>query len=274
METMENNKKKFFKMLSALAVVLVIYFAVKTIYEIKKTSLLGENATPATISFSGHGEVKAVPNLATISFTIENTASTVASAQNKVTAQETAVLSFLTSEGVAKSDIQTENYNSSPQYQYQNSVCPQPMPLSSGAVPNIAVYCPPSKQVLTGYNVSEDISVQVHDLTKVGNIVSGIGAIGISNINGPDYSIQNQDQLNEQARKLAIVDAKTKAKTLASDLGVTLGNIVNFSENGNTPPVVYPMAMNAAVSAKAPAPALPAGQNTITSDVSITYEIN
>ena len=271
---MEESKKKFFGVLGVLVVFLVIYFGVKTIYEIKKTSLLGESQTPATISFSGHGEVKATPDLATISFTIEDTASTVASAQAKVTAQETAVLSFLNGDGIAKSDIQTENYNSSPQYQYQNSVCPQPEPLSSGAVPNIAVYCPPSRQVLTGYDVSENISVQVHDLTKVGSVVSGIGSIGISNISGPNYSIENQDALNEQARKLAIDDAKTKAELLAKDLGVSLGQIVNFSDN-STSPVMYPqaLAMSPASVAKAPAPALPTGQNTITSDVTITYEI-
>jgi hypothetical protein len=275
---MEEDKKKFFKVLGLLVVFLVIYFGVRTIYEIKKTSLLGENPTPATISFSGHGELTATPDLATISFTIDETGATVATAQAKVTAKETAALGFLNQSGIVKTDIKTNNYSSYPQYQYQNSVCPQPLipPTNSGsgvALPSTAIYCPPSKQVLTGYDVSEDISVQVHDLTKAGDIVTGIGAIGISNISGPNFSIDNQDALNEQARKLAIDDAKTKAKALANDLGVTLGQIVNFSENGNSAVYPEPMVMGAAVSTKAAAPALPTGQNTITSDVTITYEI-
>jgi uncharacterized protein YggE len=277
METLEEGRRKFFKVLFVVAVFLVIFLAVKTIYEIKKTSLLGENPTPATISFSGHGEVDAVPDLATISFTIEENAPTVVSAQAKVTAKETAVLSFLNQSGIAKTDIKTDNYSSYPEYQYQNSVCPQPLmpPVTSGvALPSTAIYCPPSKQVLTGYDVSENISVQVHDVTKAGDIVTGVGAIGISNISGPNFSIENQDQLNEQARKLAIDDAKTKAKALASDLGVTLGQIVNFSDNSSSP-IMYPqvMTLDAASVAKAPAPAMPAGENKITSDVAITYEI-
>ena len=48
-------------------------------------------------------------------------------------------------------------------------------------------------------------------------LYAGIGSIGISNISGPNYSIENQDALNEQARKLAIDDAKTKAELLAKD---------------------------------------------------------
>ena len=228
------------------------------------------------MSFDGEGDVSAMPNLATVSFTITGDATDMQDAQTKVTTKETAVLNFLNTSGVAKSDIQTQNYSSYPQYQYQNAVCPTPIqPMSGETAPNAIVYCPPSKQVLTGYEASEDISVQVRDLTKVGDIVAGIGAVGVSNISGPNYSIENQDALQEQARKIAITKAETKAQTLAKDLGISLGSIVNFSEDNGSP--VYPrpmMAMDAATTESAPAaPALPTGENKITSNVTITYEI-
>ena len=193
-------------------------------------------------------------------------------------------MAFLDKSGIAKKDIKTENYSSYPTYQYQNAICPQyaPVPLSGGVSGSdsvssgSAIFCPPEKQVLTGYEVSENISVQVHDLTKAGDIVKGIGDIGISNLNGPNFSIENQDKLTEQARKIAIDDAKAKAKVLASDLGVQLVRVVNFSENGNYPPIMYANSMaklDSAGAVPAPSPTLPTGENKITSNVTITYEI-
>ena len=66
MEILEVNRNKIFNMLLVFLIVVSVYFAVKIVSEIKKDSLLGENATPATISFSGHGEVTGVPDIANV----------------------------------------------------------------------------------------------------------------------------------------------------------------------------------------------------------------
>jgi uncharacterized protein YggE len=75
---------------------------------------------------------------------------------------------------------------------------------------------------------------------------------------------------------MAIDEAKEKAKVLSKDLGVSLVRIVNFSENGNIP-MMYGkgmMATDSVASAPvAPSPELPTGENKITSNVTITYEI-
>jgi uncharacterized protein len=238
------------------------------------------NKQENTISFSGTGEISAAPDLATVSLTIIENAKEMKNAQDKVTAKETAVLAFLDKSGVAKKDIKTENYSSYPKYEYQKAICPPRLLLpetdvSSGSVSSSTVYCPSGKQVLTGYEVSENISVKIHDLTKAGDLVQGIGDVGISNISGPNFSIDKEDALKEQARKIAIDDAKAKAKTLSKDLGVRLVRIVSFSENGNYPTMYSSKAigMDSVGSGQAPAPALPTGENKITSNVTITYEI-
>jgi uncharacterized protein YggE len=105
--------------------------------------------------------------------------------------------------------------------------------------------------------------------------MQGLGTLGVSDLNGPNFSIDNEDALKAQARKEAIDDAQTKAKALAKDLGVSLGRIANFSESGNYPTPMY-YAKDARVSSAGleAAPAqIPKGENTITSDVTITYEI-
>ena len=81
METLDDYKKKIFKVLFVLLIILSAYFAVKIFSEIKKDSMLGQSLEPATISFSGHGEVTAVPDIANIYFTISKDDKTVKDAQ-------------------------------------------------------------------------------------------------------------------------------------------------------------------------------------------------
>jgi uncharacterized protein YggE len=263
MEFSTNEKSYLAKSLVVLAVVVTVYFGAKTVSEIKGYRFIGGGSTASnTISFDGKGEVFAAPDMATVSFTIRETSKDVKDAQTKATAKETAVLAFLDKSGVAKKDIKTESYNSYPKYDYGTPCYGYMMP------------CRQEPKV-TGYEVSEYVSVKIRDLAKAGEIVKGIGEAGISEISGPDFSIEKEDQLKEQSRKMAIEEAKKKAEALAKDLGVNLVRIVNFSENGNYPYYAAGLmkADARAESVSAPAPALPTGENKITSNVTITYEI-
>ena len=77
-----------------------------------------------------------------------------------------------------------------------------------------------------------------------------------------------------EARKEAIADAKAKAESLAASLGVRLVRIVGFSE-GSSGPIYYAkeVRLMTADSAEAPSPEIPVGENKITSNISLTYEI-
>ncbi|MEI6280571.1 MAG: SIMPL domain-containing protein [bacterium] len=272
MGTSNDEKSRLIKIIFVLGIILSLYFLTKTITEIMNYNNIPGGATVSnTISFDGKGEVTAAPDLATVNFIIRENAKDVASAQTKATVKETAVLDFLDKSGIAKKDIKTENYNSNPTYSWRQGVCPPVTDINS---PNY--YCTPGKNILTGYEVTENVSVKVHDLTKTGDIVKGIGDAGISEINGPDFSIEKEAALKAQARKIAIDEAKAKAGSLSKDLGVHLVRIVNFSENGNYPIMYGAKVMATADSAgsvPAQAPTLPTGETKITSNVTITYEI-
>ncbi|KKR42873.1 hypothetical protein A2356_00280 [Candidatus Nomurabacteria bacterium RIFOXYB1_FULL_39_16] len=266
MELATNEKSRLVKIVVVLLILLSVYFAVMTVSEMKNYRYIG-GGSPASnvISFDGKGEVMASPDLATISFTVRETSKEMKDAQTKVTTKETAVLDFLDKSGIAKKDIKTESYSSYPKYDYGT-------PCYYGSM----MPCRQDTPKIIGYEVSEYVSVKIHDLAKVGEIVKGVGAVGISEITGPNFSVENEDELKAEARKMAIEEAKAKAKVLSKDLGVRLVRIVNFSENGNG---YYPMAygakvmMDSAVSAPAPTPELSTGENKITSNVTITYEI-
>ena len=221
----------------------------------------------STITLTGHGEVQAVPDIATVYFTISKDAKTVKDAQALVAGIEKKAIDFLKTSNVDEKDIKAANASFYPKYEYR---------YDTRVVPCTEFSCPPNngKNVIIGYTASESITVKVRNTDDVGKIMQGLGTLGVSDLNGPNFSIDDEDDLKMEARKKAIDDAKAKAKVLAKDLDVRLGKVVDFSEAGGAMPMYYGKAeMDSAVTSM-PVPAqIPKGENTISSDVTITYEI-
>ncbi|MFA5841452.1 MAG: SIMPL domain-containing protein [Candidatus Paceibacterota bacterium] len=215
------------------------------------------------VSVSGDGEVFAVPDIAEISFSAHVEKKTVALAQKEVTDTMNAAIDFVKGAGIADKDIKTTGYNAYPKYETQTSG------------PCSTQYCPPRKQVLSGYEVTHSVLVKVRDTDKVSAILDGLGKLKVTDISGPNFSIDDDNALKAEARKKAISDAKTKADVLAKDLGVRLVRIISFSESGNYP-IYYAKTMAFGMGGdaqSAPTPDIPKGENKITSNVTITYEI-
>ena len=224
----------------------------------------GRPGTPATdtITVQGSGQATLPPDVARITFTVNNSASTVAAAQEATTKQTNAALDYVKGQGIAEKDIRTQYYNISPKYSY-------PTPCSS-------VLCPDYQREpkITGYEVSQSVELTVRDLDKAGELLSGLGKLEVQNVNGPNLGLEDPTAGYSAARADAIAKAKEQARVLAEQLGVRLGKIVNFSESsGGYPyPVAYGMGGGVA-EAKASAPQIPTGENTYNASVSITYEI-
>ena len=83
------------------------------------------------------------------------------------------------------------------------------------------------------------------------------------------------DKVQAEARDKAIADAKEKAKVLAKSLGVKLSKIISFSEGGYQP-VYYAMEAKGMGMGgdSAPVPQVPVGENRVTSNITIVYEID
>jgi uncharacterized protein YggE len=254
-----------------------IFLAVLTIKEIKSIGYVGKD-TPImnTISVSGKGEAVAVPDIATFSFTVTESATTVTEAQTKATTRTNNALKGVKDSGVADKDIKTTYYSINPKYEYQNAVCPTSAPSYVGA-PERVIYCPQGKSTLTGYEVSQSIQVKIRDLDKAGAIFSTIGSLGVQNVNGLDFSIDDEEKVKSEARSLAIADAQSKAKELAKQLGVRLVHITSYYDNNDQPIYYGREGMGSDVmtlkATAAPTPQIPTGEQKVTSNVTITYEI-
>ena len=226
----------------------------------------GRPGVPATdtVTVQGSGQATLPPDVARVSFTVENISATVSAAQAATTKQANAAIDYVKSQNVDEKDVKTLSYNISPQYSY-----PNPCPLG-GVCPD---YTRAPK--ITGYQVSQTIQVTMRDLAAVGTLLGGLGKLEVQNINGPAFALDDATAGYDAARADAIDKAKVQAKLLAKQLGVRLGKIVNFSESsGGYAYPMYSMSRGGEADMKAaPTPELPVGENTYNASVSITYEI-
>lgn len=241
---------------------LSLFLFVKTIGEL--VSWEDQEVYPSkTITVNGEGEELAVPNIASFSFSVTETAETTQDAQNKATEKINQAISFLKENGVEETDIKTQSYNIYPKYEYRQVVC-------------TAFDCPPSgNREIVGYEISQTLLVKVRQQDEAGRFLTELGRIGISNLSGLSFTIDDENLLYDKAREKAIQDAKQKAERLASELGVKLEGVVSFNEDS---PNIYGKGYGSGVMeardvSMNQAPQLPQGENSYISRVWVTYEI-
>ncbi|MEZ4103786.1 MAG: SIMPL domain-containing protein [Candidatus Paceibacterota bacterium] len=245
--------------LIALLVSLIAYAG----YTLKQAKYMYSG--PTTITVLGTGEVKATPDIGQFNFSVMAEGEDAGSAQQASDSKIKTIFDYLKNNGVEEKDIKTSFYNLNPKYRYENQLCVE------------GQYCSPNR-VQDGFEVNQMVTVKVRDLDKAGMLLAGVGDFGATNISGLQFTIDDTDILKEQARAIAIADAKAKAKTLASELGVRVVKMVGYYENENGPMPYYgyggDMAEEAMVkNASLDSVSVAAGENTVTSNVNITYQV-
>ena len=262
----EGQKKQLFRVTVLALGLLSLFLAVKAINAFKEYKYIGKGVYPANvITVNGTGEVYAVPDIASFSFSVTEEAKQVVDAQNKASQKMNTILEALKGLGIEDKDIKTTAYTSYPKYEYTKTVCVEGVPCTYG------------RQVLIGYEVSQTISVKVRKTDDAGKVLAKVGELGAQNMSGLDFVIDDIEKVRAEARDKAIQDAKAKAKVLAKSLGVDFVRITSFYENNGYPVYGYGGAMEAKAMGgdmtSSVTPQLPAGENKITSNVSISYEV-
>lgn len=242
-----NKHYKYLAWAGTAALVMLTLFLLVTTEQVKNTA-----ATTNTISFSGEGKVVAKPDIAKIQLSIVTQALTSKVAQDDNSKKSKAITGYLKKENIEDRDIKTTSYNIYPQYKY-----PQ-----FGSQPQII-----------GYQVNQSLEIKIRNLDNVSNILDGVVTAGANQISGLSFEIDNPDALKAEARAKAIADAKKKASELQSQVGISLGKIVNFSENTGGYPVPIMYGAKSLDSGLGGGPSVPAGENEITVNVTLTYQI-
>ena len=121
-----------------------------------------------TLNLSAYGEAKVAPDMATITLGVMTEGKTAAEAFAANATRMTAVMASLRRAGIAERDIQTSNLNLSPQYRYAENQPP----------------------MLIGYQVSNQVTVTVRDLKRVGAAVDATVNAGATQVNGISFGLR------------------------------------------------------------------------------------
>lgn len=241
-------------MIGLLGAILVGVFLVGIERFPDKVSLSPEDQN--TITVTGEAERFVAPDTARISFSMTRKDRVLSTATDSVNKRIGELLTGLEEFGVEEKHIKTTNYQVYPEYDYSRD---------SGA------------RTFSGYRVSQNIELKIVDLDQVSNIVSTVPQYEVDNVSGLTFYTDDDEQIRDELREEAIDDAKDKARDLARDLGVSLDDIVGFSEGGGgyNPQPVYSRLQNSAFAEdEAIEASLPAGENEMRATVSITYRID
>jgi uncharacterized protein YggE len=206
-----------------------------------------------TITLSGHGETRTAPDMAFVTSGVVSQGATAAEALAANTQTMNGLFAALKDAGIAEKDIQTSNFSVQPRYDFGNGTAPPK---------------------LTGYEVSNLVTITVRQLAGLGPLLDRLVSSGSNQIQGIGFQVSQPDAALDAARQLAAADATRKAKVYAAAMGVDLGKVVSISEGFAQPPQppllrAGPMMADAAA---APVP-VAAGEQSMSVDVTVTWEI-
>lgn len=177
-------------------------------------AVLADEAAAPYIEVSGTGTASGQPDTAMILLTVLRIGKTAREALDANNDAMGRVLSGLTSEGIANADLQTSGFSMQPRYVYPKSG-------KNGQRP---------APELTGYAVSNQLSIRVRDLGQVGVLLDKAVSMGINQIGNIRFSVNDASALREQARIKAMQNALMKATTLTNAGDVPLGKILSIQE--------------------------------------------
>ena len=268
--------------------------------------------TSTGIWVTGRGQASAEPDVAALNLGVEAFATTVAEARDNAAVQMGQVIEVLKAKAIADRDIQTRFFNISARYTtHEVTRCPTSGDLegptmerqsSTEVVPVAPPLAEPTEeedivvliegvssekqrigqecflereQVIVGYNVTNQLTVKVRDLDSVGEVIDEMTEAGgdLIRFQGVSFTIEDTEELQDQARADAVADLIEKATRVAGLAGVELGRLVFITETGS--PTVTRAALQERVSfasSGAPTPIL-TGEVDVVVTVQGAFEI-
>ena len=224
-------------------------------------SLAGESSGARGIVVSGSGNAASAPDLATLRLGVQAIAATVGEARTEAATAMTDINDSLQEDGVEAKDIQTGYFSIQPRYTgrevtrcidaegsteevaAESAVKEGPVLGNAGLAPVTQECFQEYQSIITGYEVSNNVTVLVRNLESIDDVIDGAVAAGGNSIrfNGLSFSLEDTEELEAEARAAAVAELEAKAAELASLAGVELGDLVYLTESGvSAPPELRP----------------------------------
>ena len=199
----------------------------------------GELPQP-TISVTGAAEVRAVPDEAVLTFSIESREVDLSSAVKDNDERISAVTAFLKESKIEAKDIRTEIIRIRPIFERVQSVgkgnafqMPAQQVNAPGLAPGTAAQ-KKDKIKPIGYTARRSLSITIKDLKSFEDIYRGLIGKGVNDVGGIQFRTTELRKYRDEARLKAVKAAREKAEAMATELGATLSSVQTITENGTT----------------------------------------
>ena len=226
------------------------------------SSLLQTGNTQVGIWVTGEGTVTLEPDLVLLNIGVETTGESVSEARDEAATAMDAVVAALRARDVEDRDIQTQFFNISPEYEFQEV---------------IDLRRRTTQRVLVGYRVSNSATIKIRDLNGVGSIIDEVATAGgdAIRIDGISFTVEDPQLFQSQLREAAVTDALTKAQQFASLTGVSVGRLVFISESGGRAPApkAFQETVMFAAASSAPDTAISGGELELRMTVQVVFDI-
>ncbi|QPH55407.1 SIMPL domain-containing protein [Pontivivens ytuae] len=215
-------------------------------------ALAQEEPAPRIVSVEGYGEVFAAPDMATVRIGVSSRADTAAAALRENNEAMQQLFDVLDTAGIVGADRQTAGLSLFEVRGRRDE--------GTGEYPII------------GYDANNTLVVRVTKLSQLGTVLDDLTQAGANNIQGINFGVLETAALEEEARRLAVQDAVSRATLYVETAGAALGPVQSISERGSARPQPMPMvAMERAMVADAVPVA--EGEVGITARVGVTFLI-
>ena len=204
---------------------------------------------PRSVTVQASASVNAAPDIARIRAGVRSEAGTAADALSANSKTMTNVIDGLKAMGIEAKDIQTSNFNVSPQYAHHRD----------GRAPEI-----------TGYQATNEVSVLVRDLKSFGGVLDKLVGLGANQVHGLSFEVSKAEELADEARREAVANARRRAELFAKAANAEVGEVLEIREGGA--PSFSRGPMLEAASARMAAPIEP-GEQALSASVTVTWEL-
>jgi len=201
------------------------------------------------ITINSQGSVKVVPDAVRISANSTNVAATSKEALAATAKTTAAVRAALTAAKIDKKDISTQSVSVFPEYKYDNNT-----------------------SVLIGYRASQTLTIVVRAAATAGDVVDAIVAAGGDSLqlSGATPFVLDNTKAATAARTAAVKNARAKAASYATLLGVKLGKVTYLVENSAPTPYVPVMAV---AKTEADSTVIDLGEQDVTVSVTVRWSL-
>lgn len=203
------------------------------------------------INVSGEGKVKVAPDQALISISIETKGIKAVEVKRENDIKMDAILKFVKKANIAQEDFQTQRISLNPNYDYEKKKY--------------------------SYVATQSVQILLKDLSKYDTVMEGLVNEGINRIDNVEFKSSQLVQLQSDARKLAMKDAKAKAEDYVSVLNQKVGKALLISDNSQIfipQPRMYAMKASMAMDESAPRETLAIGEIEITANVTVSFGLD